>query len=121
MEADFRSPTWLRSAYPIVPLPPLTAATMPEVWLAPSPDLIGHTLSAGNFHAPSPAFSRYSVKFFVVPDSSERCTGAIAVLGSLASGLSALMAASSHFLMVPAKIPESTLGDSWSLSTPSRL
>ena len=58
IEADFRSPTWLRSAYPMVPLPPLTAEIMPEVWLAPSPDLIGHTLSAGYVQAPSPAFSR---------------------------------------------------------------
>ena len=61
------------------------------------------------------------MKFFVVPDSSERWTGAIAVDGSLASGLSALMAASSHVLILPSKMPAMVFGARLSLSTPSRL
>ena len=58
------------------------------------------------------------MKLSVVPDSSERCTVWIAVAGSLASGLSALIAASSHLVTLPAKIFARVAGLSWRLSTP---
>jgi hypothetical protein len=47
---------------------------MPEVFSAASPVAIsaGQTLSAVNVHVLGAAFERYSVKFFVVPDSSAR-------------------------------------------------
>src|ERR1700733_13261421 len=47
---------------------------------------------------------RYLVKFEVVPEPSERCTTAMLAEGSLASGLRALMAGSSHLVIVVAKI-----------------
>ena len=40
----------------------------------------------------------------VVPDPSERCTTAIAVLGSLMPGLSFAIAGSFHFVISPRKI-----------------
>ncbi len=61
------------------------------------------------------------MKLAVVPEESERCTGVIFVLGSVASGLSALIAGSSQFLIVPLKMLAIVLGASWRLSTPSRL
>ena len=42
---------------------------------------------------------RYWVKFWVVPDESDRCATVIAVLGRLAFGLSALIAGASHVLI----------------------
>src|SRR3954451_15564056 len=63
---------------------------------------------------------RYLVKFDVVPEPSERCTTAIAVDGSLASGLSALMASSSHLVIVALKMPASVSGLNFR-STPGRL
>ena len=44
------------------------------------------------------------MKLKVVPDPSERCTTAIACVGSLTSGLSLAIAASSQFLISPRKI-----------------
>ena len=61
------------------------------------------------------------MKFLVVPDSSERCTGSIFVDGSLASGLSALMAASSQVVILPSKMAAMVLGARLRLSTPSTL
>ncbi len=57
----------------------------------------------------------------VVPDPSERWATVIAVLGQVAPGLSALIAASSQVLIVPWKIPAIVSAESCSLSTPERL
>ena len=61
------------------------------------------------------------MKFCVVPELSERLTGVMRVDGSVASGLSALIAGSSQVLIFWAKIPASVAGESWRSSTPSRL
>ena len=61
------------------------------------------------------------MKLLVVPESSERCTGVIVVLGSLAPGLSAAIAGSFHFVILPLKMSAIVGAESWSLSTPSRL
>ena len=52
------SPAWLSSAYPIEPLPLLTAEMTPEVPSAASPPLVGQTPSASCVQAPSPALLR---------------------------------------------------------------
>jgi hypothetical protein len=57
----------------------------------------------------------------VVPDLSLRWTGVIAVLGSCALGLSALIAGSSQVVIDPEKILPIVSGDSCRLSTPLRL
>ena len=44
------------------------------------------------------------MKFFVVPESSERCTGVIFVAGRVTPGLSTAMAGSSHDVILPSKI-----------------
>src|SRR4029078_10108239 len=74
-----------------------------------------------SFHAPPEALSRYLVKLSVVPEPSERCATTMSASGSLASGLSAAMSLSFHFLMSRWKIFATVAGDSCSLSTPSRL
>ena len=58
------------------------------------------------------------MKFSVVPESSARCTGVIAVAGSVASGLSAAMAGSFHVVMAPEKMPAIVAGVRFSESTP---
>ncbi len=61
------------------------------------------------------------MKFSVVPDSSERCTGEIFVEGSLASGFSLAMAGSFHVVIFSLKILPIVEAESWRLSTPSTL
>ena len=61
------------------------------------------------------------MKLAVVPDSSERCTGVIFVLGRFTPGLSALMAGSSQVVISPLKIFAVVSGLSCRLSTPWRL
>jgi len=61
------------------------------------------------------------VKFSVVPESSERCTGVIAWSGRVASGFWSAMAGSFHFVIVPAKMPATVAGSRSSESTPSTL
>ncbi len=61
------------------------------------------------------------MKFCVVPDSSERCTGLMAVSGSSTSGLSAAIASSFQVVMPPEKIPAITAGDRLSVSMSGRL
>ena len=61
------------------------------------------------------------MKFCVVPDSSERCTGLIAVSGSLASGLSAAISSAFHAVIAPEKIPAIVAGDRFSSGTSGRL
>ena len=57
----------------------------------------------------------------VVPDLSERCTGLIARSGRVAPELSAAMAGSFHFVMVPAKMPATVFASRFSESTPGTL
>ncbi len=61
------------------------------------------------------------MKFAVVPESSERCTGVIFVLGRLTPGLVALMAGSSQVVISPLKIFAIVSGSSCRLLTPERL
>ena len=61
------------------------------------------------------------MKFCVVPESSARCTGVIAVLGSFTPELSAAMAGSFHFLILPLKIFAMVSADICRLVTPGRL
>jgi hypothetical protein len=61
------------------------------------------------------------VKFCVVPESSARCTGVIAVLGSFTPALSAFSAGSSHVLILPLKIFAMVSADICRLVTPGRL
>src|SRR3954447_12355347 len=64
---------------------------------------------------------RYLVKFSVVPDESERWATVMPLDGSLASGFSVLIAASSHDLICRWKIFAMTSASSCSPSTPGRL
>jgi len=57
-----------------------------------------------SFHALPAASTRYSEKFAVVPEESDRTATVIVVLGRLMPGLRALIAGSSQVLMVPWKI-----------------
>ena len=61
------------------------------------------------------------MKLAVVPDSSERWTGVIFVLGRFTPGLSALMAGSFQVVISPLKIFAVVSGLSCRLSTPERL
>src|SRR5690349_19676056 len=76
---------------------------------------------APSFHTDGDAFFRNFVKLLVVPEPSERCTTAMVVDGRSASGLSALISASSQVVMSAWKMPASTSGLSWISSTPGRL
>ena len=67
----------------MVPSPPLIEVMTPEVPLPDSPSVDGQVWEASSFQAPSPAFDRYSVKFCVVPESSERWTVWMASSGSV--------------------------------------
>ncbi len=61
------------------------------------------------------------MKFFVVPDSSERWTGVMAVAGSVASGFSAAISGASHEVILLSKIPAMVAAERLSSVTPSRL
>src|SRR5260370_221742 len=96
---------------PSLPLAPMPAGHSTAV-LAPTLD----------FHS-GLTLDRYVVKMNVVPDPSERCTTTIAFEGSLAFGLSFLIAGSSHLVILPRKI-SANVGPSRMRSpapTPSRL
>src|SRR4051812_17174581 len=121
MEAFPRSPAWLASAYPMVPEPPLTASMTPDVPSAPSPDLNGQVSLAAFVQALAAVWCSQSVKLFVVPESSERCTGVIFVDGRLAPGLSLLISGSFHEVTLPEKMSATVVGDRLSFVTPLRL
>src|ERR1700761_5759662 len=74
-----------------------------------------------SFHALPAAVTRYCEKFCVVPEESERTHKVIEVLGSERPELRALMAGSFQVLMVPWKIPASTVASSFRPLTPDRL
>src|SRR3954452_12332851 len=105
----------------MVPLPLVTAWITPDVPWAPSPPLTGHRLSGSWDQAPCPALLSHSVKFLLVPESSERWTGTMRSAGRLVPGLSALIAGSFQSVMLPAKILAAVLVYSCSLSTPETL
>src|SRR3954470_24850367 len=105
----------------MVPEPPFTASMTPEVPSAPSPDLNGQVSLASFVHASGAVWCSQSVKLFVVPESSERCTGVIFVDGRLAPGLSFMISGSFHDVTLPAKMSAAVAGERLSLSTPSRL
>src|SRR5579862_4355877 len=67
------------------------------------------------------ASSRNRVKFWVVPEESDRTARVIGVLGRLTPGLLALMAGSFQALMLPEKIFAIVVGSSFRLLTPDRL
>ena len=70
----------------------MTALATPSEPFAAWPPGAFHTLSLSKVQSAAAALVRYLVKLSVVPESSERCTAWIAVDGSLAPGLSALIA-----------------------------
>jgi hypothetical protein len=80
------------------------AWTTPEVPFAASPPSTGNTPSGSYGQSAAAVAARYSVKFSVVPESSERLTGVMAVSGSWASGLSAAIAGSFHVVIFWLKI-----------------
>ena len=57
---------------------------------------------------------RNKVKFWVVPEESERTAMMIGVLGRVTPGLSAAIAALFHVVILPSKISAITGADSWS-------
>ena len=61
------------------------------------------------------------MKLYVVPELSERWNDWIVVLGSVALGLSALMAASFHFVILLLKILAIVPAERFRLVTPGRL
>src|SRR5215203_5841445 len=105
----------------MVPLPPATAETTPDVPWAASPMERGHSPSGSDVQTSPAVAYRYSVKLVVVPESSARCTGVTARSGSVASVLSAAMAGSFHLVIVPANRPAMVAASRLSSSTPSTL
>src|SRR3954469_296119 len=96
------------------------AVAMPSEPLAPWPlASAGHALAASYGH--SAVLTRNLVKLSLVPDSSERWNAWMGVDGSLASGLSFLMAASSQLVILLLKMSPMVWGESCRLSTPGRL
>ena len=87
-------------ATPLLPLPPWLLAGQLMVELLPS------------FHTPGAPSTRNSEKFWVVPEESERWAMVIGVLGSVTPGLSAAIAGSFHFVILPWKMFAMTGADS---------
>jgi hypothetical protein len=86
-----------------------------------SPVLFGQVSSGGAVQAPSEVFDSQSVKFAVVPESSERCTAVIAVSGRSTPSFRAAIAGSFHVVISPWKILAIVGESSWSSSTPLTL
>ena len=61
------------------------------------------------------------MKFCVVPESSERCTGLIAWFGSVLPGLSAAISGAFQLVILPRKMPATVAGESCRSVTPGRL
>src|SRR5919107_3759041 len=81
--------------------PPATPA-LPR-WPEPTGQLTATPLPYCDFHV-GLAVERYSVKLYVVPELSERCTIAIFVPGSFTPLFNFLIAGSSHCVIWPEKI-----------------
>src|SRR4051812_33374056 len=105
----------------MVPSVPLILLATPSDLAAPTPPGAFHSLALPKVQSAPAVLLRKLVKLSVVPEESERCTGWIGVDGSFASGLSALIAASSHLVILPAKIFARVAGLSCRLSTPPTL
>src|SRR5215813_12565223 len=79
-------------------------------------------LDAPSFQPAGSALARNVVKFWVVPELSERWATVMAVLGRLTPGLSAAMVGSFHFVTCAWKIFESVVPENFSwFETPLRL
>src|ERR1044072_37317 len=98
-----------------------TCWARPEEPCADWPPLACQALPPSYFQSLGEAAFRYLVKLSVVPDSSERWYAWILVEGSLASGLSFLMAASSHLVIFESKICARVFASRTRLSTPETL
>src|SRR3954451_17723832 len=106
----------------MAPLVPFTAVATPVLpWPACEPAGKLMLSPASSFHAVGAAAARYFVKLLVVPEASARCTIVMSVSGNEAPGLSVMIAASFHFLMLPWKMFAIVSALSCSLSTPLRL
>src|SRR5487761_1883365 len=91
----------------------------PVFW-APACAVDGHLMvePLPSFQTLGAAFCRYSVKFWLVPEESERTAMVIAVDGSLTPGLMAWIFGSFQVLIWAEKIPAMTSGLSFRLLTP---
>lgn len=105
----------------MVPVPLLTVSTMPEVCGAASPPWIGHSPAGSEVHTDGATVFRYSVRFWVVPESSARWTGVMFWSGSFASLFSAAIFSSFHLVILPAKMPARVSASSLRSLTPSTL
>src|SRR5215469_13767251 len=94
---------------------------MPSEPFSASPPGPFQVLSWPKVQADGATVPRYLVKLSLVPELSDRCTVVILVDGRVALGLSALIAASFHVVILPAKIPARVSGLSWRLVTPCTL
>src|SRR6185437_6196802 len=94
------------------PLPPLAACA-----------LFGQSIveALPSVQALPSAFFKYSEKFWVVPEESERTARVIGVLGRVAPELSALIAGSFQVVILPEKIFASVGASSFRPVTPCRL
>ena len=100
----------------------LMSAATPE--LAAAPWVVGGQLTVSplpSVQVVGAARVRYFVKLLVVPEPSERWTTVIGLDGSVASGLSALIAGSSQVVIWACMILAMVSGLSCSSSTPLRL
>src|SRR5881397_3461705 len=104
-------PTLAPATAPVTPSEPLALWPPGQVSVSLTP----------SFQSALAFASRYPAKIFVVPDLSLRCTGTIVVLGRVTPLLRALIAGSSHLVMVPEKILAVVAASRVSLSTPGRL
>ena len=94
----------------------------PPFW-APARAVDGHLMveALPSFQTLGAASCRYSVKFCVVPEESERTAVVIAVDGRVTPGLSAAIAELFQVLISPWKICAMTDAFSFRLLTPGRL
>src|SRR6266705_2483690 len=99
----------------------LTCWATPEDCGADWPPLACQALPPEYFQLAGAVAIRYLVKLSVVPDSSERWNAWILRSGSLADGLSALMAASFQLVILLSKILASVGASRTRLSTPGTL
>src|SRR4051812_34663579 len=98
-----------------------TPSDTPADFSRPSPTVPDHFLAGSADQAVGAAAARYFAKFSVVPDSSERKNTLIAVLGSVAPGLTLAIAGSFQVLILPRKMLAVTWGVRTSVSTPATL